>query len=121
MFNKHYDYATADEMMKRITVEYRRFMYGIIIRDGGNLLAIGETNVLQRETRGIEEILNEILSEYSNPKDKEKMVAMKNEVMIKKAITRQRDFFGKIKLYKQISITEISRNTKLADVVRRAL
>ena len=120
VFNNHYDYATADEMMKRLAIAYRRFTHGVIVRDGGNLFALHETDKKERETEGMENTLNAILSEYANSEDKEKMAAMKNEAMIKKAVTRQSDPFGKVKLFQPIRV-DISENIKLSEVIRYAL
>ena len=121
VFNNHYDYATADEMMKKLATTYRRFMNAVIVRDGGNLFAVREASGGNTETMELEKALNEIISPYANPEDAKKKAAMKNEAMIKKAITRQEDPFGKIKLFPSVRVAEISQKTTLSDVVRRVL
>lgn len=120
VFNNHYDYATADEMMKKLAAEYRHFMNGVIVRDGGNLFAVREASDENTETETLEKALNEIISPYANPEDPKKKAAMENEAMIKKAITRQDDLFGKVKRYPSVR-TAVSADTKLSDVIRKIL
>ncbi|MCX6739382.1 MAG: hypothetical protein NT098_05050 [Candidatus Parcubacteria bacterium] len=120
VFNNHYDYATADEMMKKLASAYRRFMNAVIVRDGGNLFAVCEEGGNMNKTSGLENALDGIISEYANPTDLQKKSAMENEAMIKKAITRQEDPFGQVKLFPTVKVA-VSEKTKLSDVVRRVL
>jgi hypothetical protein len=80
--------------------------------------------VLRAPDGGIEEIGEEadgILSEYTEPEDEKKKTAMKNEAMIKRAITRRNDVFGKVKLFRPVPVADVSESLTLADVVRRVL
>ncbi|MCX6736358.1 MAG: hypothetical protein NTZ13_04710 [Candidatus Parcubacteria bacterium] len=120
VFNNHYDYATADEMMKKLAIIYRHFMNGVIIRDGGNLFAVREEGENMNETNALKNALDAIISEYANPTDSQKKTAMENEAMIKKAITRQEDPFGQVKLFPTVKMA-VSEKTKLSDVIRRIL
>jgi len=121
VFNNHYDYATADEMMKKLATTYRRFMNAIIVRDGGNLFAVRETEGESPKTGELEKALNEIISQYANPEDPKKKAAMNNEAMIKKAITRQGDPFGQVKLFSPVRVSGISEQTRLSDIVQKVL
>lgn len=121
VFNNHYDYATADEMMKRLVLVYRRFTRGVIVRNGGNLFALCAAGGIDVDAAVLEAELNAILSTYARPADREKKTAMENEAIVKKAITRQTDSFGKVKLSSPVSVADISQDATLADVLRRML
>jgi GGDEF domain-containing protein len=120
VYNNHYDYATADAMMKRLTSVYRRFTGGAIVRDGGSLFALcvlGEGGF----PAALEDELNAVLLPYTEPEDSQKKTAMENEAIVKKAIMRQTDVFGKVKLGVPVQVSDISRETTLADALRHVL
>jgi len=122
VYNNHYDYATADEMMKRLVETFRRFMQAAVVRDGGSLYALRiQAGGENRDPAALKEALNAILIEYSQPDDPKKKLAMENEVLVKKAITRQNDQFGRVKLSQPVEFTDVSHDTRLSDVVRIAL
>ncbi len=116
-YNNNYDYATADEMMKLMTEEFRRSTTGVVVRDGGNLFALREIGQDELELSAIENKLNLILSPYSNPEDLNKKMAMENEVTVKRAISRQTEVFGKVKMFSPKDVLEITNKTKLSDVL----
>lgn len=120
VYNNHYDYATADEMMKQMTGILKRFTRGVIIRDGGNLFSVREALEGERDIALLKEEMNTLLAEYTAPEDENKKSAMENEVMVKKAITRQEDVFGEVRLF-DFKLVGISEDTTLSDVVRLAL
>lgn len=120
VYNNHYDYATADAMMKRLTSVYRRFTGGVIVRDGGSLFALslgGKGGF----PAALEDELNAVLLPYAEPEDSQKKIAMENEAVVKKAIMRQTDTFGKVKLGVFVQVADISRETTLADTLRHVL
>ena len=116
-YNNNYDYATADEMMKLMTEEFRRSTAGVVVRDGGNLFSLREIGQDEPDLSGIENRLNRILSPYSNPEDLNRKIAIENEVMVKRAISRQTDTFGKVKMFSPKDSSVITKKTKLADVL----
>lgn len=121
VFNNHYDYATADEMMKRLASVYRSFTRAVIVRDGGSLFAIRTAGADGFPASDLEAESNAVLLQYANPEDKEKKTALENEAMVKKAVTRQTAVFGKIKLSGLVQVAGISKDTTLADTLSHVL
>ena len=122
IFNNHYDYATADQMMtslKNVLFDAGK-RRGTIIRDGGNLVIIRNqgSSVLPSD---LENKLNSIVQEYANPKNIDTKNAMKNELTVKKAVSRTDKVFGNIDLYSTQSIEVLSSDIKLWDIVNPVL
>lgn len=120
VFNNHYDYASADEMMRKIGDTYRKHTGGVLIRDGGNFVSVvsGETEPLDKETLYSE--VTTIIEEYAHPDNINKRQAMENEVAVKQAITRSWDTFGTVKLYETTKV-EVTKDTVMGDVVGAVL
>lgn len=121
VFNNHYDYATADEMMKRLASVCRSFTHAVIVRDGGGLFAIRAAGADEFSASDLEAGLHAVLLQYTNPEDAEKKIALENEAMVKKSITRQTAVFGKVKLSGFVQVTGISKGTTLADTLSHVL
>lgn len=118
VYNNHYDYATADEMMKQLVNEMRATFHGVIVRDGGTLFVLKEAGGESVETEEFEVRANALLAEFTESEDPKKRSAMKNEVAVKRAITRSRDVFGKVKITSPTFSQSVSTETTLSDIIR---
>jgi GGDEF domain-containing protein len=122
VYNNHYDYATADQMMRKLADVCREHLYGTIVRDGGSLAVVRPQISGQHSTEGIESALNAIVQRYAEPDNEQARMGLRNEVLVKQAITRQQDEFGTVVLHPPYTYAEpITATTTLANVLEHVL
>ena len=108
VFNNHYDYATADTMMRELSQTLTE-AFGTkcaIIRDGGNLLVATPHAPKGIDRAALKEALDLQVEKYASPPNSkgvrttiDRRSAMRQEVEVKQATTGTTDTFGRVKLY----------------------
>lgn len=115
VLNNHYDYAKADEVMRRLRIELQSTLGDTVdlVRHGGSFYVIRRTDAPQApeafeiETKTIKESLESILKEYTHPKgDPEKIAAMGIDVKAKRMKSGSRFEFGEVDVSTQTNFIE---------------